>query len=211
METGGQFAQIANRKSRFDMTLIDSIRKNLATLPVQTIEPGDRVHSSVAMLLKQGSEGLEVLMIERARNEKDFWSGHIGLPGGRLEPADSGPRQAAERETREELGLELATAEFWGRLPDIVPGGLSIVVSCFVYFLSETPQLQPDVNEVADAFWFPLLKGLQPEFFTTVEYRLRGRTRTFPAVKVHQDKEQPLWGITYRLLKNLKRVAEHRS
>jgi len=180
-------------------------------LPVRTIEPGDRARSSVAMLLKQGVEGLEVLLIERACNKEDFWSGHIGLPGGRLELADSGPKQAAERETMEELGLDLETAEFLGQLPDIVPGGLPIVVSCFVYFLSAAPQLQLDAEEVADAFWFPLLKGLEPELSTSVEYRLRGRTRIFPAVKVHQGKEQPLWGITYRLLKNLKRVAEHRS
>lgn len=190
------------------MELLDSIRNNLATVPVRTIEPGDRVHSSVALLLRQGVEGLEVLLIERASNDKDFWSGHIGLPGGKLDVTDSGPRQAAERETMEELGLDLGATEFLGQLRDIVPGGLPIVVSCFVYFMKTTPLLHPNVTEVADAFWFPLDDADDPERSVNVKHTRRGRTKHFPAIRVHDDKMQPVWGITYRLLKNLRQIAE---
>lgn len=191
--------------------MLDSIRENLTSNPVRRIKPGDRIHSSVAMLLKQGAEGVEILLIERASNANDFWSGHIALPGGKVEPEDSGPRQTAERETMEELGLELSSVDFLGQLNDIVPGGLSIVVSCFVYVLPKAPKLHPDAAEVADVFWFPLAKAEDPKRFTNVEYTRRGRSRTFPAIKVHDDKEQPVWGITYRLLKNLKQVVDNCS
>jgi 8-oxo-dGTP pyrophosphatase MutT (NUDIX family) len=191
------------------MNLFDCISRSLAVRPVRLIEPGNRVHSSVAIILKRGAGGLEVLLIERATNENDLWSGHIGLPGGKVEPADSSPRQTAVRETMEELGLDLNSADFLGQLRDIVPGGLPIVVSCFVYVLPNLPKLHPSAEEVADAFWFPLVKAEDPNQFTNVEYTRCGRSRTFPAIRVHDDKEQPVWGITYRLLKNLKQLADN--
>lgn len=187
--------------------MLNLIRSNLEAIPARIIEPGSRTQSSVAMLLKQGAEGLEVLLIERATNENDLWSGHIGLPGGKVEPEDNNPRQTAERETMEELGLDIGAADFLGQLNDIVPGGLPIVVSCFVYALTEDPALHPDAAEVADTFWFPLVKSEDSENITSVEYIWRGRSKTFPAIKVHNDKKQPIWGITYRLLQNLKKVS----
>lgn len=190
------------------MNLLDALRNNLAARPARSIDPGERPQSSVAILLREGVKGPEVLLIERAANEKDFWSGHIGLPGGRIEAKDSGPRQAAERETREEIGLDLGSAEYLGQLRDIVPGGLSIVVSCFAYFLKTTPLLHPDVAEVADAFWFPLNDADDPERSTIVKHSRHGRTKHFPAIRVlDDDKKQPVWGITYRLLKILRQIA----
>jgi 8-oxo-dGTP pyrophosphatase MutT (NUDIX family) len=189
------------------MNLLDSLRNNLADRPARSIDPGERPQSSVAILLRDGVKGPEVLLIERAVNEKDFWSGHIGLPGGRIEAKDSDAKQAAEREAMEELGLDLSSAEYVGQLRDIVPGGLSIVVSCFVYFTKTTPLLHPNITEVADAFWFPLDDADDPERSANVKYTRHGRTKHFPAIKVHNDKVQPVWGITYRLLKNLRQIA----
>jgi len=189
------------------MTSLDSIRSNLATVPTRTIEPGDRVRSSVAILLRQGAEGLEMLLIERASNESDFWSGHIALPGGKLDSTDPGLRQAAERETKEELGIDLGGVEFLGQLRDIVPGGLPIVVSSFVYFMKTMPLFHPNVAEVADFFWFPLDDADDPKRSVNFSFTRHGRTRLFPAIKVHDDKKLPIWGMTYRLLKNLKQIA----
>lgn len=190
------------------MNLLDTLVRNLTNSTMHRIEPGLRAHASVAILLKQGRSGLEVLLIERATHENDLWSGHIGLPGGKVDPEDSDPRQTAERETMEEVGVNLTTARYLGRLRDIVPGGLPIVVSCYAYALSEAPELRPDAAEVADAFWFPLKEAYAPERQTSVAFTRRGQTRHFPAIRVHDAKEQPLWGITYRLLKNLKLVAD---
>ena len=191
------------------MSPLDSIKNNLAVRPVRLIEPGNRVHSSVAPILKQGADGLEVLLIERATNEKDFWSGHIGFPGGKFESTDRSSRHTAERETLEEVGIDLGSAGFLGQLSDIVPGGLSIVVSCFIYALSNPAKLQPNAAEVADVFWFPLAETNNPRRLTSVDFTLKGRSRNFPAIRVLDDKEQPLWGITYRLLKNFKRFTDN--
>lgn len=53
-----------------------------------------------------------MLFIQRAARKGDRWSAHIALPGGRREHADADDRACAERETLEEVGLDLASPEF---------------------------------------------------------------------------------------------------
>jgi 8-oxo-dGTP pyrophosphatase MutT (NUDIX family) len=185
---------------------MDTARKGGLTLdnrPVRRIDPGKRPHAAVAIILTETAGEIRVLFIERSTNEQDLWSGQIGFPGGRAENRDAGPKQTAERETREELGIDLATARFLGRIHDIVPGGLSIVVSCFVYVVEVPPTVHPDKREVARAFWFPLRELGNPARRTSVELRFRGRLRRFPAVRLGDGTLPPLWGISHRLLRNL--------
>lgn len=184
------------------MERIQHIRKVLNNHPVRIIEPGGRAHASVALILEEQSSGLSILFIERSTNVNDYWSGQIGLPGGRSETTDKSPRQTAERETREELGLDLTAAQYLGRLNDIAPGGLQIVVSCFVYAVCQHPALSLDKEEIADTFWIPVRELTDPARLTYVEFNVRGRLRRFPALRVVDDIEPPLWGITYRLLRN---------
>ena len=140
------------------MELIEAIGRALHRRPWHCIEPGRRAHSAVAVLLAETPEGPAVLLMERATHENDLWSGQIGFPGGRMEKRDNSPRQTAVRETREELGVDLSGARYLGRLSDMVPGGLSMVVSCFIYWIEWPPALHPDYEEVAEGssgfrFW----------------------------------------------------------
>ncbi|WP_243688706.1 NUDIX hydrolase [Geotalea toluenoxydans] len=115
------------------MDSFEQIQRVLGRHRPRTGKPGDRAHAAVSMILRERPDGLSVLLIQRSVNENDYWSGQIGLPGGRTESADNGPMNTAQRETREELGLDLSAARYLGRLKDIAPSGLNIVVSCFVY------------------------------------------------------------------------------
>lgn len=189
------------------MERITHIRNVLCNHPVRIIEPGGRAHASVALILEEQPSGLSILLIERSININDYWSGQIGLPGGRTETSDSGPQHTAERETNEEIGLDLSTTQFLGRLDDLAPGGLQIVISCFVYAVNEHPLLRPDQREIADAFWVPARELTNPERISRVEFIFRNRLRKFPAVRVADDKEQPLWGITYNLLRNFNKIV----
>ena len=79
----------------------------------------DRGHAAVALLLREGVFSTEVLFIIRAIHDRDPWSGNIGFPGGRLNHGGETPQQAAERETLEELSLDLGQARYLGRLDDL--------------------------------------------------------------------------------------------
>jgi 8-oxo-dGTP pyrophosphatase MutT (NUDIX family) len=147
------------------------------------------------------------LFIERSSNENDYWSGQIGLPGGRRETRDKDSRHTAERETAEEIGLDLSTARFIGRLSDIAPRGLQIVVSCYVYSVKQRPVLRLDRNEIADTFWVPVGEFYNPARLCHVDFMIRGRVRRFPALRLIDEKKQPLWGLTYRLIRNLNKLT----
>jgi 8-oxo-dGTP pyrophosphatase MutT (NUDIX family) len=157
------------------MEWLHCIREALDRHPARIIEPGVRAHAAVAMILEDQPEGPRVLFIERSANANDYWSGQICFPGGRAENCDTSPRHTAERETCEELGLDLATAHYVGRLNDISPGSLKIVVSCFVYVVTQHPLLSPDDREVADAFWVPVREFNNPARRAHVDVPVRGR------------------------------------
>lgn len=194
------------------MKRIPHIITSLNAHPVRIIEPGERAHAAVALILEDTPRGLNVLLIERSDNINDCWSGHIALPGGRTEICDNSPRNTAEREAREELGLDLSTACYVGRLSDIAPGSLHIVVSCFVYLVKQRPALRPDPREVADAFWMPLVELRNPARRTQVEFMSGKRMLKFPAVRIFNGKGKPLWGLTYRMLRNLnKTIIRHKE
>ena len=189
------------------MEQIEQIIMALNNHPVRVIDPGGRAHASVALILHEQLSGLSILLIERSTDTNDYWSGQLGLPGGRSEASDKSPQHTAERETHEEIGLDLSRAQFLGRLDDIAPGGLKIVISCFVYAVNEHPVLRPDRREVADAFWVSASELKNPARVSSLEFIFRNRLRKFPALRVADDKEQPLWGITYNLLRNFYKVV----
>ena len=51
--------------------------------------------------------GNEILILKRAEHELDPWSGHLSLPGGKIDPIDVSPLATAIRETKEECGFDL--------------------------------------------------------------------------------------------------------
>jgi 8-oxo-dGTP pyrophosphatase MutT (NUDIX family) len=190
------------------MKQIEQISTALTNHQPRLIEPGGRARAAVALILEEQPDGLSILFIKRSTNENDYWSGQIGFPGGRTESCDSTPRHTAERETREEIGLDLSTARYLGRLSDIAPGGLQIVISCFVFAVNQHPVLSPDEREIADAFWVPVRELVNPARRSRVDFTFRNRQRRFPAVRADDDNEPPLWGITYRLLRDFNKIIQ---
>ena len=158
-----------------------------------------RTHAAVALILRASPAGPEVLFIERARHEGDPWSGDLGFPGGKVEKHDGEDRRAAERETLEEIGLDLGGARYFGRLSDITGAHFPVRVSCFVYGLA-APTTFRRGGEVRNIFWVPLENLLDPERHVKAPVHFSGRTLTSPAIRILEPGNTPLWGITYRLV-----------
>lgn len=161
--------------------------------------PGIGAHAAVAFILRDTERGPEGLFIERATRDGDPWSGNIGFPGGRVEPEDGSLRETAERETREEVGLDLSQREHLGRLSDIAGAHLPVRLACFVYLVTGEPPLLLS-DEVTEAFWVPLAAFTVPERRITARILFRDRTITTPAIILPQADKPLLWGITYRLV-----------
>ena len=116
--------------------------------------------AAVAIMVREGQEATELLMIRRATREGDPWSGHMGFPGGRRDPEDHSNLSCALRETEEELGVDLSR---WGaplgELSDVNTGWRKdrpeMLVTPFIFSVSELPELTPN-DEVDDVVWVPL-------------------------------------------------------
>ena len=82
------------------------IIERLAAVP-PPLEPVPSKRAAVAMSLRLGLRGPELLMIQRAVRAGDPWSGHMGFPGGRRDATDGSDIACAKRETHEEIGVDL--------------------------------------------------------------------------------------------------------
>lgn len=169
--------------------------------------PDDRKPASVALLLRQGTGGPELFFIERAHHPDDPWSGNIGFPGGRRDPVDLSLRHTAERETLEEVGIDLRPTVFLGRLSDIVGANLPVRVSCFVYGVAQP--VQPVLSdEVHDVFWYRLEALQAPHRQIVATVRFGERELQAPAIDLGLPGKAVLWGITYRLVSQFRELLE---
>ena len=178
---------------------VERIRKKLADYTPTAAIPDQRTPTAVALLLRMGEEGAEVLFIERAAHERDPWSGNIGFPGGKLETGDRGLRETAEREVKEELGIDLDKGEFLGQLTDIIGAHLPVRVSCFVYALP-TLSVFTLSSEIRDSFWVPIARLCDPARHVTAPVIFGGKALDTPAIILPEPEKPVLWGITYRLI-----------
>lgn len=163
------------------------------------------IRAAVAMVLAPSDDGPGVLLIQRSDSDLDRWSGHIAFPGGRVDAGDAGPREAAERETCEETGLDLRAADPIGRLDDLTGSVESILVSGFVYWLPDPPALVLN-EEVQRAAWLPVRDICDPARQDRRTFDYKERKIEAPAIRVFEPAAPVLWGISYRFLELLMRV-----
>jgi len=190
---------------------LDHIREALAAHEPARVREGDISRAAVSVVLREEDSAPEILFIERAAHADDPWSGHMAFPGGRVDPTDAGPRGAAERETLEEVGVDLARAERLGRLDDLTSPwraeAPTLVISAFVYFAPDPEPLRPNY-EVREAFWVPLRALLHPERRVAYESRRAGSLR-YPGLLVGEPERHVVWGLTYRFLEVLFHAIGH--
>ena len=171
----------------------------LAGSSTQLEAPLDPESSWAAVAVIVAPEPDAVLLIRRAERAGDPWSGHIGLPGGRLDPADQDLSQTALRETSEEIGWQLDSQRLLGTLPDVwprTPLPRLIVVRPFVFAAAERTELVLS-DEVAEAFWAPVSELRDPAIYRETVIELQDERRGFPAFHLGPH---IIWGLTERIL-----------
>lgn len=182
------------------------LRAALAHLPRDPVVPvgEDRIHAAVSLVLRGEGEGIpELLLIKRALSPRDPWSGHMALPGGRLDPGDPHLLATAVRETLEETGVVLSTdpqAGYLGHLPRVAPESRNIprvAVVPHLFTAEAAIRARAASHEVERIRWVSLETFLDPRTRGEMEVHLPGRPRTFPCYRVEGD---VVWGLTYRIL-----------
>lgn len=161
--------------------------------------------SAVALPLRDGADGLEVLMIERAHREGDRWSGHMAFPGGMVDPQDASSLAGAMRETREEVGVDLDRhGAMLARLSDIASHSHAghhrpLIITPYVFALGETPTLTLN-HEVADVEWVPLRFLADHGNRAEMDWEYRNSKMRLP---FYIYRERRIWGLSLRMLDEL--------
>ena len=163
----------------------------------------------MAAVIRQALDGVEVLFIHRAEDPRDPWSGHMAFPGGRVEDGDADSQEAAVRETREEVGLDLHDdGVLLGRLSDVAAVGrgrpLSLVVEPYVFIIEDRPTLDPN-HEVAEVVWVPLDFLLDRRNRSTIPWQHGEITVNLPC---YRYRDHVIWGLTFGMVDELVTLLE---
>jgi 8-oxo-dGTP pyrophosphatase MutT (NUDIX family) len=162
------------------------------------------VAAAVMLLVRDRGGGSEILLGRRATRTGDPWSGHMALPGGRLDHPAETPLGAAVRETIEEVGFNpLEHGRLLGELEPVLGLGNAVRVAVFAAVI-ET-DIEPDCSdELTVAWWAPI------DTFVRRIVRVDELAVRVPAL-VGSDPfgvTAVVWGMTYRVLDNA-RVLVH--
>ena len=146
-----------------------------------------------------------ILLIRRSERPGDPWSGHLALPGGRQDRHDRDLLETAVRETWEEVGIELESANLVMSLEPVVPRTPvlpPIAILPFVFLLPSRPQVTLN-SEVASTAWIELDHLLLPTTRGRVSLDVAGATRL---VEAYQIEHGVVWGLTERILTSFLRT-----
>lgn len=110
---------------------------------------GSGRHSAVLLCFGEGTDGPDVLLIERAARMRAH-AGQPAFPGGALDPQDAGPVAAAVREAVEETGLDAAGVVPFATMPDLwLPISDFVVTPVMAWWREPSPVGVADPREVA--------------------------------------------------------------
>jgi 8-oxo-dGTP pyrophosphatase MutT (NUDIX family) len=167
--------------------------------PGLILPPGRKLRAAAVLVAVQNFGGGPRLLLTKRSSHLKHHPGQIAFPGGKLDPCDATPTDAALREAREEVGLPPSSVTVLGALPshETVTG---FTVTPILATITGPFHPHPEAGEVDEIFTVPLDFVTNPANFR-VEARLwRGEWRHYYTVPYGP---YYIWGATARILRGL--------
>lgn len=141
----------------------------------------------------------EMLILTKRSARLKHHPGQIAFPGGKQDPTDPTPTDAALREAHEEIGLPRGMVDVLGTLPShqTVTG---FQVTPVLAIVSGRFDPVPEAGEVSEVFQVPLAHVTDPAMFRVEGRRWQGRKRLYYTVPFGP---YYIWGATARILRAL--------
>ena len=138
---------------KFDAALRARLVANLEQRTPAPLEARALKRAAVCVIVTDGGGEAALLLTRRAAHLTTH-AGQYALPGGRVEAGESA-LDAARREAREEIGLELPEDAFLGRLDDY-PTRSGYLITPLVAWVEPGARMSPNPAEVAQLYRVPL-------------------------------------------------------
>ena len=153
--------------------------------------------AAVLLPIVDRPNGLSVLLTLRA-SELRAHSGQVAFPGGKIDQGET-PREAALRETREEIGLEARFVEPLGWLDPYLTG-TGFRIAPLVALIDPSFALHVNKLEVDEVFETPFAFLMDVANHRLEEREWEGRRRKYYAMPY---RGRYIWGATAGILRNL--------
>jgi 8-oxo-dGTP pyrophosphatase MutT (NUDIX family) len=165
-------------------------------------EDGDLTPAAVLVPVVDRPEPT-VILTERPKTMRKH-PGQISFPGGRIDPGDDGPVDAALREAEEEIALPRSAVEVIG-IADCYRTITGFEVTPVLAVVPPGLPLRAQPGEVASFFEAPLHFLLEPahQRIRTVEWQ--GQERSYYEIEWEGRR---IWGATAAMIVNLSRRLE---
>lgn len=173
-------------------------RATLHDRPTSRTPPAVSRPAAVLVLLGERPTGgadraLDVLLVERAAS-LNHHPGQIAFPGGRLDPEDDGPVDAALREAVEETGLDRSGVDVVGTLGGLpLPVSNHVVTPVLAWWARPSAVGVVDAGESAAVFKVSVDDLLDPANRRLARVSRGGRSLDSPAFLVDG---RLVWGFT---------------
>lgn len=160
--------------------------------------------SAVAVLLFDNNNQTECILIQRPEYEGTH-SAQISFPGGKLEQGET-LREAALRETHEEIGIHHSEIELIGELSELYIPPSNFMVTPFIGLLKNEPNYILDPREVAEVFSFPVNELIEIKNIPTTKITLsNGLKLQTPYFNINN---KIVWGATAAMLNELRLILK---
>jgi 8-oxo-dGTP pyrophosphatase MutT (NUDIX family) len=147
-----------------------AVTRNLERFDVRRIDDASLKRAAVCLILADHGDGDCALLITRRTSNLNRHAGQWAFPGGRVDAGESA-LDAALREAREEINLDLAPGTILGRLDDF-PTRSGYVITPLVAWAPQGAAMSANPAEVARIYHIPLselAKPGSPEFVSIPE------------------------------------------
>lgn len=159
--------------------------------------------AAVLVPIQERADGDHLVLTQRAAMLSSH-RGQVAFPGGRVDQEDSGPLQAALRESEEEVGIRPCDVRVLGQL-DQVTAAADYLVTPFVGVIPFPYEFRLNPAETTAVFSVPVSALLDPGRFR-MEARPYLSSRRDPIYHFHYQ-GWDIWGATARIITQLLELA----
>ena len=142
--------------------------------------------------------------LTKRTNTVEHHKGQISLPGGMLEKGES-HKEAAIRETFEELGVQSEDINIIGPLTPLYIPISNFKIFPFVGWINSTPDLKIQSKEVSKVFSPSILSLMDPQTKKIKDSILLGQKVKIPFFNL---KNEVVWGATSMILSEFKKILK---